>query len=309
MRTKTFIVGGTSALLIVGSILVSCQKNSDLKSATTSTSGNTRVSSVANLENIINKEDAELLDMALALSASTTGSTSEAIKNCAPVITYDNPPGVYPRTVTVDFGPVNCYQPQRGLTRRGKTITTYFGDMADTTANSYFIQTYENYYVNDALYEGEVKVSHNSRNQNPQNVYRYTYINRKVTFTNGDYTIVNGAKRLVKLVEDGQYPGPLAFTGNFKVTGIVTGDVLEGGVSYQYRDSIDQDKGLTYDDCQFPVKGLLYIDFTNHSSWLIDYAYPNAVGSGTVTCDDQATLTTDGTTTPITLPFFRTDDY
>lgn len=308
MRTKTQLIRGTSALLIVGSILVSCQKNSDLKSASTSTSTNTRVSSVANLENLINRDDAEQADISLALATSTTGGSVDAIKNCLPTITYDNPPGVYPRTVTVDFGAVNCYQPKTGLTRRGKTITTYYGDMSDTSSTSYYEQTYENYYVNDVLIEGRVKVAHNSRNQNPQNVYRYTYTNRKATQTNGDYTIMNGAKRLVKLVDDGEYPGPLAFTGNFKVTGIVTGDVLEAGVSYQWRDSIDQDKGLTYQDCQFPVKGLLYIDFTNHSSWLIDYSSGTA-GTGTVVCDDQATITVDGVTTPITLPFFRTDDY
>jgi len=308
MRTNTFLVSGTSALLIVGSILVSCQKNSDLKSATTSTSVNTRLSSVSNLQNLINKDDAEQLDISLALATSTTGQSSDVVKNCAPIVTYDNPPGVYPRTVTVDFGSVNCYQPKTGLTRRGKTLTTYFGDMSDTTSLSYYTQTYDNYYVNDVLIEGEVKVAHNSRNQDPQNVYRYTYNNRKATQTNGDYTIMNGAKRLVKLVSDGEYPGPLAYTGNFKVTGIILGDVLEGGVGYQYRDSIDQDKGLTYQDCQFPVKGLLYIDFTNHSSWLIDYSSGTS-GTGTVVCDDQATITVDGVTTPITLPFFRTDDY
>lgn len=309
MRTNTFLVGGTSALLIVGSILVSCQKNSDLKSATTSTSATSKaMSNLANLENLLNTDDAAQISLALALSNSTTVTIND-LSNCHPVTTYDNPPGVYPRTVTVDFGPVNCLQPLKGITRRGKTITTYFGDMEDTTSQSYFIQTYENYYVNDVLIEGQVKVAHNSRNQNPQNVYRYTYTNRKATQTNGDYTIMNGAKRLVKLTNDGQFPGPLLYTGEFKVTGIVTGDVSESGVSYQWRDSIDQDKGLTYDSCQFPVKGLLYIDFTNHSSWLLSYDYPGTAGSGNVVCDDQATITVDGVTSPITLPFYRTDDY
>lgn len=307
MRTKTQLIRGTSALLVVGSILVSCQKNSDLKSTTTSTSTNTRLSSVINLQNIINQDDAEQADIALSFANSNT-SDADAIKNCQPVVTYDNPPGVYPRTVTTNWGTVNCHQPKTGLDRRGIMITTYYGDMSDTTSESYYVQTYQDYYVNDVLIEGQIKVAHNSRNKDPQNVYRYTYTNRKATQTNGDYTIMNGAKRMVKLVEDGEYPGPLRFTGNFKITGITTGDVLEGGVSYQWRDSIDQDKGVTWQNCQFPVKGLEYVDFTNHDSWIIDYA-SGAAGTGTVVCDDQATITIGGVTTPVTMPIFRTDDY
>lgn len=296
MRTKTLLFSGTSALLIAGTLLVSCQKNDDLKSTTANQANERTSSNVAYLENLIGKDDADQTEIALALSVHPT--VQIASLNCAPVTTYDNPPGIYPRTVTVDFGATNCTQPVTGLTRRGKTVTTYFGDMADTTTLSYYIQTYDNYYVNDVKIEGQVKVAHNSRNKDPQNVYRYTYTNRKAIQTNGDYTITNGAKRLVKQVENGEYPGPLRF-GNFRVTGIVTGDVLEAGVPYQWRDSIDIANPLIYDNCEFATKGNLIIDFTNQSSWLINY--------GLGTCDDQAERTIDGVTTTITLPFFRTE--
>lgn len=299
MRTKTLLISGTSALLIAGTILVSCQKSDDLKSTTSNQASERASSNVAFLENLITKDDADQTEIALALVSNPT--VQIASLNCQPTTTYDNPPGVYPRTVTVDFGAVNCYQPKTGLTRRGKTVTTYFGDMADTASTSYYIQTYDNYYVNDVQIEGSVKVAHNSRNKDPQNVYRYTYNNRKATQVNGDYIIMNGAKRLVKQVDNGEYPGPIRF-GSFRITGIVNGDVLEAGVPYQYRDSIDEANPLIYDNCEFAIKGNLIIDFTNHSSWFINYG-------NVLTCDDQAELTVDGNTQTITLPFFRTSDY
>lgn len=296
MRTKTLLISGTSALLIAGTLLVSCQKNDELKSSST-VSSNDAKSKVATLQTLLNSDDAALADIAISLSGGTSAKIDGL--SCSPTITYDNPPGVYPRTVTVDWGSTGCYKPESGLTRKGKTLTTYFGDMADTASTSYYIQTYDNYYVNDVLIEGQVKMSHNSRNQDPQNVYRQTFNNRKATQLNGDYTITNGAKRLVKQVDDGTYPGPIPNTGNFRVTGIVTGDVLEGGVSYQWRDSIDNANPIIWNACQFPVRGQLFIDFTNQATWLINY--------GLGTCDDQAERTINGVTETITLPFFRTD--
>jgi len=286
MRTNKILTGIVSVVLLSGLLFVSCQKNINSKSQqSTQATDNASKTNFAALQSLVTAEDIQELGFATNPSALTLESV---VGSCPPIVTYDNPEGVYPRTVTVDWG-TGCTN-ANGVTRSGKTITFYSGDMADS--GNYYKMTYDNFYYNGVHIEGTTKMSHNSRNKDPQTVYRSTQNNRKVTQTNGDYIIYNGYRRIVKREDDGEYPGfP---DGYFRVTGLLSGDEMKGGVSYQWSDSVDLAQPLIYNHCAFIVKGIVLITFTNQTDWAIDY--------GTGDCDDQATLTQDGITTPITLP-------
>jgi len=300
MRTKTLLISSTSALLITGAVLVSCQKKVDLKSTAVVTTSDKAFSKLVNLQDLATAEETDQL--AFALDPSLAASVVAAGSCPLPVITYDNPPGVYPRTVTTDWGTAGCVD-NAGVSRSGKIMTTYFGDMADTTANSYYIQTYDNYYVTNPAFnrdsvkfEGRLKMKHEPKSQDPQFAYRSTSKDRKVTQLNGDYIITNGYRRISKREDDGGYPHlPQAVKRWYKITGVQTGDIMSGGVSYQFRDSVDRANPVLYKYCEFPVKGNKIIDFTNQSSWFVNYGI-------TTDCDDQAEVTIDGVTTTVTLP-------
>ena len=285
MRTNKILTGIVSVVLLSGLLFVSCQKNINSKSQqSTQQSDQAFKTNFAAVQSLVNGEDAQQLSFATDPSALHTAS----LGSCPPITTYDNPEGIYPRTVTIDWG-TGCTNSD-GITRSGKTITFFSGDMADS--GNYYKMTYDNFYINGVHIEGEVKMSHNSRNKDPQNVYRMTQINRKITQTNGDYIIYSGSRRLVKRDNDPEYPGfPM---GYFRVTGSISVDEVKGGNAYQWTDSVDKANPLIYNYCQFIVKGVLFVNFTNQSPWTVDY--------GKNVCDDQAELTVDGVTTTITLP-------
>jgi hypothetical protein len=299
MRTKTQLFASGFPVILAATILVSCHKNDELKPNSSVTANNKEaLSKHVNLQNLLMEEDATQL--AYALDPSLAISDAVSAGSCPPIVTYDNPPGVYPRTVTTDYG-TGCYTASLDITRSGKILRTYFGDMADTTENSYYIEYYDNYYVkNERLgfdsmkIEGSLKMRHESKNQDPQNAWRSTQRDRKLTEINGDYNINNGYWRFVKYENDGGLPN---FTpkGWFRITGVKTNDVMSGGEAYQIRDSIDLANPMIYKFCDYAVKGNRIIDFTNQPTWFVNFGT-------TLDCDDQAELTIQGVTTTITLP-------
>lgn len=303
MRKKTLLFGG--AVVMLGSIiLVSCNKSAEIKSTNTPTvtaenkaAGNKLVT----LQDLAAADEAEQLAYALDPNLAVTVALNNG--SCPPVITYDNPEGVYPRTVTTDWG-TGCTYVAAGITRSGKVLRTYLGDMSQTTDSSFYIESYDNYYVKSAKqgydsvkFEGRVKVKHMPKNNGTlDNAFRVVQQNKKLTEINGDYIIYTGAKRFTKREDDGGLPD-IKPQGWFKITGVEFGDVFSSGVSYQYADSIDDANPLIYKHCDFVVAGLRFIGFTNQPSWIVDYG--NVVNN----CDDQALLTIGGgSPTPVTLP-------
>ncbi len=211
--------------------------------------------------------------------------------SCPPITTYVPDANTYPHTKTIDYG-TGCTN-AGGITRSGKTITYVSDDMANVGAQT--ITTYDNFFFNGVHMEGAAKIDHNLRKTGPpQNVYRLTQRDRKLTQPNGDYIIYSGSKRLEKLDANPVFPGfP---NGWFTATGTIIGDELKGGVSYQWTATIADANPLVYKFCDFIVKGILNITFDNGDpAWSIDY--------GRVTdCDNLAQLTISGVTSTVTLP-------
>ena len=289
MRTRTNAISCFSLAVVCAGVLASCQKNIESKSSGSQTT-KASATKMASLQSLIAADDAIQLELSVT---PVTNSSNLDVPICSPTITYpDNPPGTYPYTEVRDWG-TGCQNQGSGQVRSGRLITTFFVDSM-SKVGSYYIQTYDNYYIDGIHIEGRAKVVHVERKSGePQNVYHQVARNRKLTQPNGDYIIFNSSKRLVNWDDDGQEIVYLR-RGYWRMTGITDGDAMESGVGYQFRDSIDVQNPLIYRYCDYVVKGKEFYDFTNQSSWEVDYG-PN-------TCDDQADLTVDGTTTTITLP-------
>lgn len=292
MRTSlNTTIGCLSLAVVCAGVLVSCQKNIESKSGNSVPATRTTTNLVS-LEALLSADDATQLQ--LSVDPTSVNSSNAEVPICSPTITYpNNPPGVYPYTEVRDWG-TGCQNQGSGQVRTGRLITTFFGDM--NVVGSYYIQTYDNYSIDGVGIEGKAKVVHIERKSGePQNVYNQVARNRKLTQPNGDYIIFNSSKRLVKWEDDGQQVVYLR-RGYWRMTGITNGDAMEGGVAYQFRDSIDVQNPLIWNRCDYVVRGKEFYDFTNQPSWEVDYG-PNV-------CDNLAELTIDGAgvTTTITLP-------
>lgn len=289
MKMKSVITGVAPAILIAGMVFVSCQKNAGSKPAQNVSSNSTQnLTSFAASQSLINTADAQVFQMVMEPESAAKVDAG----SCPPIVTYFPSADVFPHSVTIDYG-TGCTS-TGGLTRSGKITTVYTGDMSLVGSNA--ITTYDNYYLNGAKIEGTLKIAHNEETgtPRPKPVYRITQKDRKVIQANGDYIIYGGERRIIKKDTAVAYPGfP---DGYFRVTGQITGDEMKGGVSYQWTVDIDPNNPLVYYFCDFIVKGIINVTFTNQDPWIVNY------GTKTLQCDDQAELTINGVTTTVTLP-------
>lgn len=289
MKMKSVITGIAPAILISGMALVSCQKNVDSRSTQNRVVADAQtLAGFASSQSFINSADAQVFQLVMEPESASKLSSG----SCPPITTYFPSPDVYPHSVTIDFG-TGCTS-TGGLTRSGKITTIYTGEMSLIGSNA--ITSYDNYYVNGVKIEGTLKIAHNedANTLNGYPVYRITQKDRKVIQPNGDYIIYGGVRRIVKKDTAALYPGfP---DGYFKVTGEITGDEVKAGVPYQWTAAIDPANPVIYYFCDFIVKGIVNVTFTNQDPWIVNY------GSKTLECDDQAELTINGVTTTVTLP-------
>src|SRR5690242_17320685 len=102
MRTFKFFAGVISATVFTALVFQSCQKGIQSKTQATSVSNNNAANSFAGLLSLANAEDAR--QFAIATDPSVLSMIAPPTGSCPPITTYDNPPGVYPRTVTIDWG-------------------------------------------------------------------------------------------------------------------------------------------------------------------------------------------------------------
>lgn len=290
MKIKSILPGFLPAILITSVGLTACQKNVQTKAVQSATSTDLqKLTGLAASASFINVADAE--QFALVINPEYASADQALLGSCPPVTTYNPSADVYPHTVTIDWG-TGCTS--NGITRSGKLITLYTGDMS--LLGSSATTTYDNFYYNGVKIEGKQKIAHTRETAYPHDVYRITQKDKKVIQTNGDYIIYGGYRRIVKKDDGPGYPGfPDGF---FRVSGTQTGDEMKGGVPYQWVATIDDANPLIYNYCAFIVKGQIDVTFTNQDPWHINYG-----STGRDNCDDQADLTINGVTTTVTLPF------
>jgi len=113
------------------------------------------------------------------------GSNLSSIYNACATVSLTPPllDTTFPKTLTIDFGTVNC-EDAYGVERRGKVIATTTGYYRD--AGTIITITTENYYVNDYKVEGNKTVTNNGLNSDNQTYFTIVISGAVITYPNGD---------------------------------------------------------------------------------------------------------------------------
>lgn len=184
--------------------------------------------------------------------------------------------GIYPKTVTLDFGD-GCTG-QDGHIRKGKIITVYTGPMfvAGTVATT----TLDGFYFDSLHVEGTHTLTNNSTAEN--RIFNSVIQNGTITAPSGNYTVWNRTRTWTQTDGSGTPYFPLDDV--YSITGNSTGTVYIGAGSFQWTGTITEPLIHKF-ICPWHVSGKIEIERTGVKS-VLDF------GDGT--CDRKATLTING---------------
>ena len=200
-------------------------------------------------------------------------------------------PGVFPKTVTIDFG-TGCQS--HGHVRSGKIVTVYTGPL--TQPGNSATTTFVDYKIDGMAVQGTHKVTNTTASTPGSNKRQFTIdvTAAKLTRPNGDYIEWN-SHRVNTQVEGN---GTIFHQDDiFSITGGARGNVKKGNNIYRWNSEIIEPliKKFT---CRWISKGILRVareTLPTNSPWISTLNY----GQGG--CDNQATLTINGVVHQITL--------
>jgi hypothetical protein len=196
----------------------------------------------------------------------------DSTTHCYNVTVSPVTPGLFPKTITIDFG-TGCTG-RDGHTRRGKIITVYTGKMK--LAGSKATTTFDGFYFDSIKVEGTHIIENNSTDTNL--VFTLTLQNGKLTAPSGDYVAVNRTHTWTQIAGGATHQPA---DDVFKVTGSSDGTVQVLGLTFQWTTDIIQPLVRKF-TCPWFVSGQVKITHDTHTA-ILDY------GNGS--CDNQATLT------------------
>ena len=148
---------------------------------------------VTTAEDLSTNEDlSEQVDFDADLSVEDRGGGD------CPTITFAQPEGTWPNTITIDFGPA-CTRPD-GRVLSGKIIVNQTAEIREP--GSVRTITHENFFVDGVKVEGTRTWTNNGQNAASQWTYTKTATDMKLTFEDGTTTTWNKT-RVSTLIEGG----------------------------------------------------------------------------------------------------------
>ncbi len=295
MKMKTKLTRAVLLLTAMGSLtFVSCKKEKNPSSGNTNTEAVAAASEDdAVLESTFNEafDDASGIDDASAgediglygsggfgiFSQVNPVGTGDVVNSpqgrCFTVTVEPMARGVFPKTVTIDFG-TGCEV--RGHLRKGKIIITYSGKLH--IPGSKAVTTFDNYYLDSFKIEGKHTLENTSSNN--QRSFTVTIEEGKVTNVNsGKWCKWNSTRNITQIEGNGTPFWPL--DDIFRITGSTRGECSDGK-SWTAETTEPLIKKFT---CRWIVKGIIKIT-VNNTTGELNY------GDGT--CDNKATVTING---------------
>jgi hypothetical protein len=208
-------------------------------------------------------------------SSGKSGMEPEWVINgqCA-TITHDTT--VTPKTLTIDFGQVNCLC-NDGKYRRGIIQVSYSGKYRDSGA--VIIHTFNNYFVNDHQVLGTKTVTNNGTNQNG-NISYSVIVSGSIVKANNAGTITWNSNRTREWIAGSATPKWLDDV--YLITGTANG-TSASNTSYTMVITNPLRKEI---GCKHFVSGTYEITPANKPVRIIDY--------GTGACDNIITVTVNG---------------
>lgn len=200
--------------------------------------------------------------------------------NCA-TVTHDTIS--VPHTITIDFGSVNCLC-NDGRYRRGQVLVSYMGAYKDS--GSVHTITFNNYYVNDNHVMGSKQVTNMGHNSSGH-LYFNIMVNGQVIKAITQDTILWNQNRVRTYLQGDSTQTKL--DDIYSITGSGSGQKANG-TTYTMTITSPLIKDMS---CDWIKQGSVEIQPNGGALRLLDF------GNGT--CDDQATITVNGVSHPITL--------
>lgn len=287
MKTMSSLTKAILALLLIGGVtFVSCKKDSSVN--------NSQEETAATVEATQNDAEAEaefndVYDNVVSINAGESlglvdgagiFGREDSVGRCFTVTVSPATVGVFPKTVTIDFG--TACTGLDGKTRSGKIISVFTGHLAEP-GNS-VTTTFENYMVDSFKVEGTHKIINTSTSNSRS--FNIVVSGAKITKPNGKWFTWDSNKIVVQVEGNGTPRWP--FDDVFEITGAKSGS-NSAGITWS---ATVIEKLIRKGDCRWIVKGVVSLT-RNTNSAVLDY------GNGT--CDNKATITANGQTIEITL--------
>jgi hypothetical protein len=276
MKTKFFIIVAAFAIFS----LYSCTKEQTVDQASIDFADDEALSDAV-FDDVFNTVDnADIILDNYSLSRSLTIST-----DTCPLITISPlTPGVWPKTITIDFG-TGC----TGLydnTRSGKIIIEITGPRMEE--GSVKTVTFENYYFNGIKVEGTKVIENMGYNNNLNLVFSVQLMNGKLTLPEGQ-TIQRSFQHQREWTAGIMTRN--IWDDEFLISGTSEGQTING---LAYKNTIMN--AIRWQRvCRFAVSGTVSMQCEDADPIVIDY------GNGD--CDDVATVTRNGETKQLQLKF------
>ncbi len=198
-----------------------------------------------------------------------------------------NPPlpsTVFPKTVTIDFGTVNCMGPD-GKNRRGQLIAVFSGKYRDSltviTINT------NGYYVNDNRITGTKTITNRGH---ISGIMTFSVVVQNGMIMRPDGKTMTWNSTRTRRWIAGESTLGIVSDDVYEITGTASGTGFKGN---SFTVTITSPLTIAM-NCRWITKGTLNLQPANLYERIVDF------GSGT--CDDQATVTINGSTYPITMP-------
>ncbi|MBI2730540.1 MAG: hypothetical protein HYX40_07300 [Sphingobacteriales bacterium] len=287
MKTISLTTKSIAAILLGGTLFfAACKKESSVS--------NSQAESAATVEASQNDAEAEgefndVYDNVVSINAGESlglvdgagiFGREDSVGRCFTVTVSPATPGVFPKTVTIDFG--TACTGKDGKTRSGKIISVFTGHLAE--AGNSVTTTFDNYMVDSFKIEGTHKIINTSTSNNRS--FNIIVSGAKITKPNGKWYTWDSNKVVVQVEGNGTPRWP--FDDIFEITGSKSGSNSAG----KTWSATVIDKLIRKGDCRWIVQGTVSLS-RNGNSAILNY------GSGT--CDNKATITANGQTIEITL--------
>jgi len=189
-------------------------------------------------------------------------------------------------TLIIDFGNTNCLH--NGKLKRGIINVTYTGKYRD--AHSIITTTFDNYYVNNSLVQGERIVTNEGINNNGNMWFTIEIKNASITTVNGT---INWESDRVREWVNGENTYSNILDDEYKTTGTASGNGVNGNpFTMTIIDSLNIDLGCLPSSCLIK-SGTAKISPYGYADRIINY--------GDSLCDCNVNVIINGTTYPIVI--------
>ncbi len=272
-------------LLAFTLFVVSCKKNDDPKTPTSSDAAENNAFAEAQYNDVTTLVDQSSVSGTVTFGAAGTGSGNGIegpLGSACVSVTVDTV--AIPHSITIDFGSTNCLCLD-GRNRRGKIIATYTGQYRNT--GTVINISLDNYYVNEYKVGGTKKITNQGNNQAGNLVYKVE-VNGQVVKPNngGTYTWIStryrewkaGALTPLNILDD-----------VYGITGNASG-VNTDGKDYSIVATQELVRKM---NCRWFESGILELTQTGLPKITLDY--------GTTGCDANASIAVLGATYPVIL--------